>query len=106
MWVTAAGESIALVYKPVLGAPVAIKYVAQAELYVSVSPEGARIRDSVRLPLMHRRPVGYQREFLDAYQPGKTFYLSESLRTQLHDMGRTAPICSASPCGLTFASCG
>jgi hypothetical protein len=97
---TAAGESIALVYKPVLGAPVAIKDVAQAELYVSVSPEGARIRDSVRLPLMHRRPVGYQREFLDAYQPGETFYLSESLRTQLHDMGRTAP--SERPAG-TYA---
>ena len=97
---TAAGESIALVYKPVLGAPVAIKDVAQAELYVLVSPEGARIRDSVRLPLMHRRPVGYQREFLDAYQPGETFYLSESLRTQLHDMGRTAP--SERPAG-TYA---
>ena len=97
---TAAGESIALVYQPVLGAPVAIKDVAQAELYVSVSPEGARIRDSVRLPLMHRRPVGYQREFLDAYQPGETFYLSESLRTQLHDMGRTAP--SERPAG-TYA---
>jgi len=97
---TAAGESIALVYKPVLGASVAIKDVAQAELYVSVSPEGARIRDSVRLPLMHRRPVGYQREFLDAYQPGETFYLSESLRTQLHDMGRTAP--SERPAG-TYA---
>ena len=97
---TAAGESIALVYKPVLGAPVVIKDVAQAELYVLVSPEGARIRDSVRLPLMHRRPVGYQREFLDAYQPGETFYLSESLRTQLHDMGRTAP--SERPAG-TYA---
>jgi hypothetical protein len=49
---------------------------------------------------MHRRPVGYQREFLDAYQPGETFYLSESLRTQLHDMGRTAP--SERPAG-TYA---
>ena len=87
---TAEGESIALVYKPVLGAVVAVKDVAQAELYVPVSPEGARIRDAMRLPLMHRRPVGYQRDFLEAYQPGLTFYLSESLRGQLHDMGRTA----------------
>jgi Fic family protein len=39
---------------------------------------------------MHRRPVGYQREFLEAYQPGQTFYLSASLRSQLHDMGRTS----------------
>ena len=64
--------------------------MAESELYVSVSAEGARIRDKVSGPLMHRRPVGYQREFLESYQPGQTFYLSESLRNQLHDMGRTA----------------
>jgi hypothetical protein len=96
---TAEGESIALVYKVASSVAVAISGVAasvyvgvaEAELYISVSPEGAGIRDQVRLPLMHRRPVGYQREFLDAYQPEETFYLSESLRSQLHDMGRTAP---------------
>ena len=37
-----------------------------------------------------RKPVGYQREFLDAYRPNETWYLSESLRRQLHKMGRTA----------------
>ena len=92
------GESIALVYKAAPSSVVELTGVAasvsvgvaEAELYVSVSPEGARIRDQVRVPLMHRRPVGYRREFLEAYQPGQTFYLSESLRIQLHDMGRTA----------------
>jgi len=39
---------------------------------------------------MHRRPVGCRREFLEAYQPGQTFYLSASWRSQLHEMGRTA----------------
>ncbi|CAN1553620.1 Fido domain containing protein [Burkholderiaceae bacterium] len=78
------GESIGLVYKS------ASISVADAELYVSVSPEGARIRNQVRVPLMHRRPEGYRREFLEAYQPGQSFYLSASLRSQLHDMGRTA----------------
>ena len=86
----AEGESIALIYRPVSGAVEALKGLAEEELYVWVSPEGSRIRDRVKRPLMHRRPVGYQREFLDAYQPGETFYLSESLRSQLHDMGRTA----------------
>lgn len=96
--VHAEGESIASVYKPsvpavgVTPALRAMQSVAtyDTELYVAVSPEGARIRDQVRLPLMHRRPVGYRREFLENYQPGKTFYLSASLRSQLHDMGRTA----------------
>lgn len=96
--ISAEGQSIALVYKPSSGKVVeltgfaasATAGMAEAELYVSVSPEGARIRDQVRVPLMHRRPVGYQREFLEAYQPGQTFYLSASLRSQLHDMGRTS----------------
>jgi len=100
--VTTEGNSIALVYQPLPGRvmpatadkmlPVkAIPGATQtAELYVPVSPEGAAIRDQVRLPLMHRRPIGYRREFLEAYEPGKTFYLPESLRSQLHEMGRTS----------------
>jgi Fic family protein len=38
---------------------------------------------------MRRTPVGYQRSFLEDYEPGVTFYLSESLRAQFHEMGRT-----------------
>lgn len=96
--VTTEGESIALVYKSISGSAVpasgsvtpAATARAEAELYVPVSAEGAAIRDQVRLPLMHRRPVGYQRDFLEAYQPGETFYLPEPLRCQLHEMGRTS----------------
>lgn len=35
-------------------------------------------------------PVGYQRDFLEACVPGETFYLPETLRDQLHEMGRTS----------------
>lgn len=62
---------------------------AVVELYVLVSVDGAAIRDQVRQALMVRRPVGYQRTFLDNYTPNVTFYLPESLRLQLHEMGRT-----------------
>ena len=94
---TTDGESVALVYKPAAGtvpdagARAAAKTdgIATAEPYVPVSPEGAAIRDQVRQLLMYRKPVGYQREFLEAYQPGITFYLPDSLRRQLHEMGRT-----------------
>ncbi|WP_137890724.1 Fic family protein [Ramlibacter sp. 2FC] len=94
---TAEGESVALVYKLADGAAAQVAGVAgmagtaaaEAELYVPLSPEGAAIRDRIRRPLMHRRPVGYQREFLEGYQPGETFYLPEQLRIQLHEMGRT-----------------
>lgn len=92
------GDSVAVVYRLAQGASVrslptatvATTETAEAELYVPVSAEGAAIRDQVRLPLMHRRPVGYQRAFLDAYQPGETFYLPQALRLQLHEMGRTS----------------
>ncbi len=46
-------------------------------IYIDQSPEA-------------RKPVGYQRDFLDAYSPNETWYLSDSLRRQLHKMGRTA----------------
>jgi Fic family protein len=36
--------------------------------------------------------VGYQRPFLEEYEPGVTFYLSKSLREQLHEIGRTPAV--------------
>lgn len=39
-----------------------------------------------------RKPVGYQRDFLDSYRPNETWYISESLRHQLHKMGKTADV--------------
>ena len=95
---TTQGESIALIYKIAGGSQAAERagglgsssaMGGNLELYVPTSPGGAAIRHQVSQPLMHRRPVGYQREFLDAYQPGTSFYLPESLRCQLHEMGRT-----------------
>ena len=35
--------------------------------------------------------MGYQREFLDAYEPNRSAYLSAPLRRQLHNMGQTSP---------------
>lgn len=96
---TTEGESIALVYKVSVGSAATghtggLESSSTAgghlELYVPISPQSIAIRDQVRLPLIHRRPVGYQREFLENYQPGITFYLPESLRGQLHEMGRTS----------------
>ena len=34
--------------------------------------------------MVARKPVGYQRDFPDAYRPNETYYLLESLRQQLH----------------------
>ncbi|MCP4603950.1 MAG: Fic family protein [Proteobacteria bacterium] len=90
------GKSIALVYKiapsvvTIAGSIAAeSSIVGKAEIYVPVSKEGGIIRELVRQPLMQRKPVGFQRSFLEDYEPGVTFYLSESLRAQLHELGRT-----------------
>lgn len=99
--VTVTGKSVALVYKPGaknavnqlhgVAATAAIARTALAtEPYVPLSSEGALIRDHVRQALMYRRPIGYQREFLEAYEPGISWYLPESTRAQLHEMGRTS----------------
>jgi hypothetical protein len=63
---------------------------ASAEFYIPVSAEGASIRALVQKPLMYRHPTSYQFDFLADYQPNDTYYLPESLRNQLHQMGRTS----------------
>jgi fido (protein-threonine AMPylation protein) len=60
-----------------------------AEVYVPLSPEGEAIKQAVREPIQNRRPVGYNRTFLDSYHPNETFYLSSDIRQQLYEMGRS-----------------
>ena len=89
------GESISLVYKSAAskitigGTLFQLSGGFQVESYIPVSTEGRIIRDLVRQPLMARKPVGYQRSFLEEYEPGVSYYLPVSLRAQLHEIGRT-----------------
>jgi fido (protein-threonine AMPylation protein) len=57
-------------------------------------PEDSRLSESVetlrtrlRHPVSERTPVGYQRTFLDTYQPNRTFYLPENSRRMLFETG-------------------
>ncbi len=59
------------------------------EFYVPLSEDGAIIRNLIRRPILHRKPIGYNQSFLFDYDPGITFYLPESLRAHLHKIGRT-----------------
>lgn len=65
--------------------------------YIPLSADSRDILSYVSQPLQARRPVGYQREFLNAYEPNRTWYLPESLRRQLRKMGETGR--SDSPAG-------
>ena len=59
------------------------------ENYVPLSESGAEVRSLVRRHIMHREPVGYERGFLEGYEPGVTWYLPEDVRRQLYEMGVT-----------------
>ena len=56
---------------------------------IPLSADSRDILAYVDQPLQARKPAGYQRDFLDAYQPNVTWYLSAPLRRQLHNMGHT-----------------
>ena len=60
--------------------------------FIPLSADSQDILTYIDQSPMGRKPVGYQRDFLDAYRPNETWYLSESLRFQLHKMGRTADV--------------
>lgn len=60
--------------------------------FIPLSADSQDILAYIDQPLEARKPVGYQRDFLDAYRPNETGYLSESLRRQLHKMGRTTDV--------------
>jgi len=57
--------------------------------FISVSVDSLDILRYINQPIEARKPVGYQREFVESYQPNITWYLSPSLRRQLHEMGKT-----------------
>jgi hypothetical protein len=94
--ITPAGEGPRRVYR-IAGAPeVPAENVREeppadaAEAYVPMSEAGAEVRSLVRRPISQRDPVGYRIEFLEAYRPGRTWYLPAELRRTLHTMGTTA----------------
>jgi Fic family protein len=62
------------------------------EAQIPLSPEAASIRQLVTLPLGNRMPEAYDQHFLRSYQPNQTFYLSETQRSKLHELGRTAQL--------------
>ena len=73
---------------------------ADFEIHFPLSPEAREIADLVRQPLFQRKPVGYNRAFLDDYRPNESAYLSKSIREELHAHGQV--VGSDAPAG-TYA---
>jgi fido (protein-threonine AMPylation protein) len=62
---------------------------AGARAAIALSPEGVEVQRLVRLPRQQREPCTYDRDFLEAYVPGETWYLSERVRDELMATGQT-----------------
>lgn len=73
---------------------------AGSEASVPLSPDSLTLRARVRAPRSQRLPVAYQLDFLAHYQPNVSAYLPQSLRQQLHQLGRSSA--ADAPAG-TFA---
>jgi hypothetical protein len=59
----------------------------QGSLFIPISIRGAAIQEYVRKPEAARKPVGYDRKFLDAYRPNATAYLAAKERAHLRKIG-------------------
>jgi Fic family protein len=57
--------------------------------FINLSDTSRNLLGQLRRPLAARKPVAYQREWLAAYQPNKTFYLDENTRGLLRRVGDT-----------------
>ncbi|MCB6185076.1 Fic family protein [Leeia sp. TBRC 13508] len=72
-------------------------FISHADLdgfptFIPLSADSLDILAYIDQPTEARNPVGYQLDFLDAYRPNVTWYLSAPLRRQLHKMGSTTDI--------------
>jgi hypothetical protein len=70
------------------------------EPVIPLSEAGIVIRDYIRQALGSRKPVGYERKFLDRYRPNSSSYLTKQDRAHLAAVGR--PQIAEQPAG-TYA---
>ncbi|HXZ01446.1 MAG TPA: Fic family protein [Stellaceae bacterium] len=64
--------------------------VVEGEQVVPLSAGGREIEAYVRQPVAARKPVGYDRAFLDSYRPNAGSYLSAAERAHLREVGKPA----------------
>ena len=81
--------SIGIEVHPLPGRLTIKGHAPQVEIYIPISPEAEVVKQAIRQPIQNRHPVGYNRDFLDAYRPNDTFYLSQETRQRLLELGRS-----------------
>lgn len=56
---------------------------------IPLSAAAKKVCKTVSAPIQARHPVGYNREFLDAYRPNVSFYLPNQVRKHLFELGKS-----------------
>ncbi|MEX2163517.1 MAG: Fic family protein [Sulfuricaulis sp.] len=90
--ISAKGEGRARVYRALGSIDIYATGAGAAkeiEAYVPISAESQDVINYVRQSIQQRQPVGYDRVFLESYQPNETHYLSSAIRDHLHRIGRS-----------------
>lgn len=77
------GEGTGTLYFPINSGEIGV-----ADVPSYLSPEARQTWTALSRPVSERKPVGYRPELMEAYQPNRTWYLPESIRTELLEMGR------------------
>ena len=63
-------------------------YIKQSKLLLPLSKEGESLKAQVKQEIQKREPVGYHPDFLYAYKPNETYYLTEVERKHLQEKGQ------------------
>lgn len=67
----------------------AARYFLKEHLFeIPLSTEAQALKTHIREPIQKREPVSYKPDFLHAYKPNKTFYLTELEREHLKKLGQ------------------
>ena len=82
------GAGRATRYLPIVFAKKSIE--TNNDIFLSIDAQ--EIQNRVSRPLSARKPISYQREFIDSYQPNVTWYLPAAIRNHLMDNGRRISI--------------
>ena len=82
-----AGKKKGVTYKI---ASVLTNNVADETELIPLTDESKKLLSVFNSPLSNRKPVGYNRDFLELYQPNITNYLTETEKNRLAELGKTA----------------
>ena len=58
---------------------------------IPLSPAGRELLEYVSRPVASRSPKGYERRFLEEYEPNRTAYLPDQTKAHLHKIGGPIP---------------